>query len=143
MPDEYKQQLVHLTEFIETRDQFRRQISDGLARGVRVSAADKALVDQKLREMDKVIDNLERMLAEEYERYQAEMAKEAEMIDKGKDMRELQKHIYIIIKHTEPHLLESFTKNLDPLTPDEREQFFDEVAILEATRLNEILSGTA
>ncbi|MFN0139350.1 MAG: hypothetical protein ACKVQW_04595 [Pyrinomonadaceae bacterium] len=32
---------------------------------------------------------------------------------------------------------------LDPLTPEEREEFFDEVAILESTKLDAILKGEA
>ena len=143
MPAEYKQNLAHLADFIDARDQFKQQIRDGLARGVRVSAADKALVDEKMLDMEKVIDNLERMLAEEYDRYQAEQAREADISTKLDEGNELAKQLYIIIKHTQPHLLESFTKTLDPLLPEEREQFFDEVAILEATKLKEILNGEA
>ena len=141
MPAEYKHNLAQLTECIEAREGYREQIREALARGVRVAAADKAFVDQKLLEFDAVIDNLERLLAEEYERHQAEMAREESMMEAIDKANELRKQIYIIIKHTQPHLLESFTKTLDPLLPEEREQFFDEVAILEATKLKEILNG--
>ena len=143
MPEEYKKNLAHLTDFLEAREGYRAQIREGLARGVRVSAADKSMVDEKLREFDSVIDGLEKLLAEEYERYQTEKAKEAEISEKIAQSRELQRHLYIIIKHQKPHLLESFTQCLDPLTPEEREEFFDEVAILESTKLDAILKGEA
>lgn len=141
MPEEYKKNLAHLTEFLEAREGYREQIRDASARGVRVSAADKAMVDEKLREFDQIIDTLEKGLADEYERYQAEKAKEAELSEKIAQGTEAVKHLYIIIKHQKPHLLESFTQCLDPLTPEEREEFFDEVAILEATQLDAILNG--
>ncbi len=141
MPEEYKTNLAHLTEFIEAREGYREQIRDALVKGVRVSAADKAMVDEKLREFDRIIDSLEKDLAEEYERYQAEQAKEAEFSEKIDQANETMKHLYIIVKHQTPHLLESFAQCLDPLTPEMREEFFDEVAILEATKLDAILKG--
>ncbi len=52
MPEEYKKNLAHLTEFLEAREGYREQIRDASARGVRVSAADKAMIDEKLREFD-------------------------------------------------------------------------------------------
>ncbi len=142
MPDEYKQNLAHLAEFIDERQGWQDMITDGLARGVRVSPADKAMVDEKLREFDQMVENLEQRLADEYERYQAEKAHEDEMSELLDKANETSKRLYIIIKHQTPHLLEEFTKCLDPLLPEEREQFLDEVAILEATKLDAILSGT-
>ena len=141
MPEEYKKNLAHLTEFLEAREGYREQIRDSLARGVRVSATDKAMVDEKLCEFDTIIDGLEKVLAEEYERYQTEKAKEAEISEQLAEAWEAQKHLYIIIKHQKPDLLDSFTECLDPLTPEEREEFFDEVTILEATQLDAILNG--
>lgn len=143
MHDDYKRGLAHLAEFLEAREGYRKTIREAHARGVQVSAADKALVDEKLREFDRVIDSLESSLAKEYDRYQAEMAKEEEITKQLAEAREITKRIYIIIKHQQPELLESFTKNLDPLTPEDREQFFDEVAILESTNLQAILNGEA
>ena len=143
MPEEYKQNLAHLADFIDAREGYRTTIREGLARGVQVSAADKAMVDEKLREFDGIIDGIETDLAAEYDRYQAEMAKEAAISESIAKGWEAQKRLYIIIKHTKPHLLESFTKTLDPLLPEQREEFFDEVAILEATKLKQILNGEA
>ena len=143
MPEEYKRNLAHLTDFLEAREGYREQIREASARGVRVSPADKAMVDEKLREFDQIIDNLEKGLAKEYERYQAEQAHNAEIADIMDKSWEAQKRIYIIIKHQKPHLLESFTETLEPLTDEDREQFFDGVAILEATKLDAILKGKA
>ena len=143
MPEEYQKSLAHLADFLEAREGYRKQISEGLARGVQVSAADKALVDATLRDFDKTIDELETALAKEYDRYQAEMAKEEKISESVNRAWEATKRLYIIIKHQNPDKLESFTKCLDPLTDEQREQFFDEVAILESTNLQVILNGEA
>ena len=48
------------------------------------------------------------------------------------------------IKHRQTHLLESFTKEvLEPMDADLLQEFYDAVAVLEATHLDEILDGTA
>lgn len=141
MPDDYKKNLAILTEFLEAREGYRQMIKDGLANGVRISPSDKAMVDEKLSEFDRIIDGLEQQLANEYERYQAEMANEAKISESLDRSWEATKKLYIIIKHQKPHRLQSFTECLDPLSPEQREQFFDEVAILEATKLDAILKG--
>jgi hypothetical protein len=52
------------------------------------------------------------------------------------------KRLYIITKHQVPHLLDSFTEAaLGPLTPEMREQFLADVAVLESTKLDAILKG--
>lgn len=135
MPDEYKYQLASLTEFYADRERFAKALPE----------IEPHLLEQykrKMRELDKAIEDLEKMLAEQYERHQAEMAKEALLQKSLKEAWELTKHIYIIIKHQTPHLLEGFTTEcLAPLTPEEREEFFDEVAILETNNLDAILNG--
>jgi glutamyl-tRNA reductase len=141
MPEEYKKNLAHLTEFLEAREEYRATIKAGLARGVKVSAADKAMVDEKLREFDQIIDRLETSLAAEYDRYQAEQAREEEISEITAQGMDAAKRLYIITKYQVPHLLDEFTKCLDPLSPEQREEFLDEVAILEATKLDAILKG--
>jgi len=143
MPEEYKKNLAHLTDFLETREGYRAEIKAALARGVKVSPGDQAMVDEKLREFDRIIDGLEKSLAEEYERYQTEKAKEAAISENIAEGMDAMKRLYIMMKHGKPDLLEEFTKCLDPLTPEDREQFFDEVAILESTKLDAILKGEA
>lgn len=143
MPEEYKKNLAHLTDFLETRERYRAEIKAALARGVKVSPSDQAMVDEKLRDFDRIIDRLEKRLAGEYERYQAEQAKEEEISEKIAEGMEAMKRLYIMMKHQKPDLLEEFTKCLDPLTPEDREEFFDEVAILESTKLDAILKGEA
>jgi hypothetical protein len=50
--------------------------------------------------------------------------------------------IYLVYKHTQPHLLEEFTKiATSDMTPEEAEQFFERVARREAEELDEILTS--
>lgn len=136
MPDEYKANLAHLTQFLEDRERLATQIKD-----LPQHLLSEAKV--QLREFEEIIDGLEKQLAEQYEQHQAEMAREAVITEKSDHMMETMKNLYIIVKHQTPHMLESFTTCLDPLTPEDREQFLDDVAILEATKLNAILNGEA
>ena len=135
VPDEYKRNLAQLAEFLEDRERFVKSMAD-----VPAHLMDDAKA--QLRKFDDGIEGLEKLLAEEYERHQAEQANEAEItesVDKG---WEASKRIYIMIKHQTPHLLESFTKQvLDPMDEDLREEFLDAVAVLETTKLDAILKG--
>ena len=136
MPDDYKANLAHLTQFLDDRERLSQQIKD-----LPPHLLSEATV--QLRKFDEIIDGLEKELAAEYERHQAAMAREVVITEKSDEMMERMKEAYIIIKHQTPHLLESFTTCLDPLTPEDREQFLDDVAILEATKLDAILNGEA
>ncbi len=135
MPDEYKKNLAHLAQFLEDKERFAKGMAN-----VPAHLMDDAKA--QLGKFDDGIEGLEKLLAEEYERHQAEQANEAEItesVDKG---WEASKRIYIMIKHQTPHLLESFTKQvLDPMDEDLREEFLDAVAVLETTKLDAILKG--
>lgn len=142
MPEEYKQNLAKLAEFLEAREGYRKQIKDAELRGVQVPPGAKAEVDAHLSHFDQIIDDLEKLLAEEYERHQPEKAKEAQITEKVAQGWVATQHIYLIIKHQNPHLLESFTKQVvDTMDDDMREEFLDAVAILESTKLDTILKG--
>src|SRR5688572_9753877 len=135
MPDEYKQQLAKLAEFLEDRERFTKAMPD-----VPANMLDE--FKRQLRKMDDVIEDLEKMLAEEYERHQAKMAKEAELTKMADDAWQSSIRIYIMTKHQLPHLLESFTERvLGPMPEGMREEFLDEVAVLETTKLDAILKG--
>jgi hypothetical protein len=97
-----------------------------------------------LSEFDEKIDDLEQSLGDEYQRYQAEQAKEEDLSKKAADAMDAVKHVYLIIKHQKPDLLESFQEAaFGPLTPEMREEFLDDIAILEVTKLDAILKREA
>ena len=142
LSEEYKRGLEHLAVFLADREEWRSIIKASQLRGHKVDPKDHAEVLSKLAEFDQMIDDLEAFLAKEYERIHAEKVKEAEVTKLVGEATVLSQHLYLIIKHQIPHLLESFAEAcLGPLDDDQREKFLDEVAILEATQLNAILTG--
>jgi hypothetical protein len=135
MPEEYLRNAAKLAEFLEDREAlqatFKYQTPNVQAK-----------MRPQLAKFDQMIDELETMLATEYERIQAEKAKDARLTELADDAWEKSKHIYIMIKHQQPHLLDSFTERvIDPMIDEDREEFLDAVAILETTKLNAILKG--
>lgn len=137
LPADYKFNANKLAEFIEARDNFLNQYEH-----LPTDAQQKFRVE--LAKLNKIIDDLEAALAKDYEKIKAERERQAKItsyLDKGNKMAQ---HLYIIIKHQQPHLLESFEEAaLRPLLEEERQEFLDEVAILEATQLEAVLTGKA
>lgn len=134
MPDDYKQYVAQLLDFIEMRDEFLVTMKDMTPEEIRE-------VQEPLKVLNENIEGLERDLADRYEAYQKERRVEEEqirIINIG--LRKLQE-LYILIKHLKPEELEEFTKTLEPFSSEERKEFFDGVAILEAQNLDEILAG--
>lgn len=135
MEDDYKQAVANLLEFIKLRDL--------TAESLKTAAPDKLLEGQEmLADMDKQIETTEAILAKEYDAYQKyrkDLEKEAEMMDTV--METMQKY-YILVKHRMPEKLgEVKTAIFTNWTEDEIQNFYDEAAIIEATRLEEILGG--
>ncbi|CAN5579389.1 hypothetical protein BH10ACI3_BH10ACI3_22810 [soil metagenome] len=141
LSEEYKQGMEHLTVFLADREEWRAMVKAAQLRGQKIEPTVHADMLSKLDEFDQMINGLEASLAKEYERILAEKVKDAEVSKLIKEMMVHQQHLYIIIKHQTPHLLEEFTKCLDPLDDEQREQFFDAVAILESTQLDAVLKG--
>jgi len=124
-----------LTELLEARDYYAKQIKD-------LPPHLAAEANAQMRKLDETINSLESLLAQEYEYYKAEKEREAELDVAINEAWESSKHIYIFIKHKSPQMLEKFTNQvLAELPADLLEEFYDEVAVLEATKLNEILTG--
>ncbi|HLA95257.1 MAG TPA: hypothetical protein VK612_06015 [Pyrinomonadaceae bacterium] len=135
MPEEYQQNAATLAAFLEDRERFRAELKD-------MPPHLQAKLKAELPKFDRTIDELEALLAKEYERIQTAKAKDAQVTELVDDAWEKSKHIYITIKHQTPHLLDSFTKQvLDPMPEDMLEEFLDGVAILETTKLDTILKG--
>jgi hypothetical protein len=133
MPDEYKKNLAILLEFIESREMYLKEFPN-------LTPDEQALAKPSLDELDRVIDEIETALAAEYEQFQAERHREATLDRLFAEADILVKHQFIIIKHTKPKLFEQFKKiTFQDRTADEIEDFYDEIAILEATDLDNIL----
>lgn len=126
MPEGYRQYLQTLTEMIEERDHYAREIPN-LPPDLRAQA------QPALAELSRAIENLEQRLADEYERYQAEKRKESEIsahINRGMEAVE---NLFIHFKNNVPHRFKEFEKIvIQGMTPEEVEEFYDRVAIREA-----------
>jgi hypothetical protein len=134
MPDEYNRNMATLLEFIEARERYRKELA------VIPPWMNGDEVRNTLAELDKTIETIETALAKEYEEFQAQKSNEVIISKAVADGWEAAKKIYIGIKHQKPHTLDKFVKQcIDPMPDELREKFYDEVAIMEATQLDEIL----
>jgi len=133
MPDDYNEYVARLLDFIEMRDEVLVTMKD-------MTPEERREVQEPLKVLNDNIEGLERDLAGRYEAYQKERRIEEEqtrIINTG--LRKLQE-LYILIKHHKPEELKEFTKTLEPFSPEEREEFFDGVAILETRNLDDVLA---
>lgn len=137
MPDEYKRNLALLVEMIEERDEYVR-IMPTLPPGVRAQA--KSALD----ELNCAVEGAERRLAAEYERFQNEQRSREELRETFGRLQATVERIYIVNKHTKPHLIEDFEAVVFQDMPNEEiEEFYDRIAIREAAELDEILKAEA
>lgn len=132
MDEDYNEKSANLIRFVEKRDKV-------LAAVKHMTPEQRRAVQEPLKILNESIEALEEYLAEAYEEHQRELRAEKEKKEIFKRMRRKMHELYIVMKHQFPEKLEEFTKCLDPMSPEQREDFFDQVAILEATELDEIL----
>lgn len=134
MPDDYKQALADLTGFIEERDE--------LAKTLKLLPPEESKEGQRLLALfDEKIERCEQALAIEYEAHQKQCRAEENQDEIVEDMKLRMQMVYIYIKHRIPAKLEEITAALlNDYTPEEEQEFYDRVAILEATRLEEIIA---
>lgn len=134
MPEEYNKNMAILLDFIEARERYREELKV-IPPWINGDEVRKAMA-----QLDESIEKIETALAKEYEDFQAQKSNEAKVSKAIADAWEASKKIYIGIKHQKPQLLEKFvTQCIDPIPDELREKFYDEVAVMEATQLDEIL----
>jgi hypothetical protein len=133
MPESYKKQTAQLLKLLEIRDKIDGQREF-------MTAEQRRDTVEKSAELDKKINDYENQIAAHYEIHQLLRALEAEMMKiDARQMVRIQK-MYIFYKHRAPkEKFDEFAELVNTLSPEERENFYDQVAILEATKLNEIL----
>jgi hypothetical protein len=135
MPQDYQDSLAVVMDLIEERDAFKKQIPV-LPPWVNVEEA-----RAKLAQFDNVIEKAENALADEYNAYQAHRKAEADLDKINKEVLVKMQMIYIYYKHRIPSKLEDIkAAALNGFTDEEIQEFYDGVAILEATELEEIIA---
>ena len=135
MPESYKEQTAQLLKLLDIRDKIDEQ-REFMTPEKRRETAEKST------ELDKKIDDFENQIAAHYEIHQLLRTIEAEMekID-ARQMIRIQK-MYVWLKRRAPkEKFDEFVEIVNTLSPEEKENFLDQVAILEATKLGEILGG--
>jgi len=134
MYNEYNQAVEDLLGFIKIRDDLAASVKTGAPENLREA-------QELLIEMDEIIESCESKLAKEYEAYQTKCRAEEELENWSVDAEKRVKMVFIYIKHRIPEKLGELTNALfAKWTTDEIEKFYDDVAFLEATQLEEIIA---
>ena len=135
MPDEYNKHAAQLLELFEMRDKINELLKFMTPERRRQFVKDSA-------ELDKKIENFETLLAQQYEAYQLLHLGETEIAKIDARMFVRIQKFYIFLKHrVSPEKLAEFVEIINILPPEDRENFYDQAAILEATELDKILTG--
>lgn len=101
MPEEYQRNLQIWLEMLEQRDEYAKAIPH-------LPPDDRAKALPVFEEFKKSVATIELELAKEYEKFQAEKRREAEIDAVLAKAEVSSERLYIIIKHTKPHLFEEF-----------------------------------
>lgn len=133
MPESYKKQTSQLLEMLEIRDKANKR-REFMTPEERQESAKKSA------ELDKKIEDFEKLIAAHYESYQLLRLFETELQTIDARLISHTHKIYICLKHRAPkEKFDELVEIINTLPPNEREEFYDQAAILEATKLNEIL----
>lgn len=133
MEDDYKEAVVKLQDFIERRDLLAKSF-------VSQTPKERREAGQTLADMDKQIESTEARLAKEYDAYQKYCKELDEQEEHTKRVAETMQKYYVLVKHRMPEELDKIKKAIfTSWTEEEIQNFYDEAAIIEATRLEEIL----
>lgn len=133
MDDEYKKYTEHLLHFIETRERVLAAMKD-------MTPEQRREAQEPLKVLNESIEKLEEALSKYDEAHRKERAAEEKINEKGDDLWRRMLVMYVFVKKRMPEKLDEFTKNLDNLTPEVREEFLDQAAIMETYDLDELLA---
>lgn len=135
MEDDYKEALADLLRLMELRERAAALIKfapPDIIREIRTTVA----------ELDKQIEESEALLASAYESYQKFRRLEEELEVMNEAMGEKMEISFIILKHHLPDKLAKAESTMfNGWSPEDIQDFYDRVAIREATQLEEILAG--
>jgi hypothetical protein len=135
MSPEYQKNAAKLVELLEIRD-----YCDNLLRGSPVTITDE--MKRQKYELDKQIENYENVLAAQCKVNHLHQTLEETYNQTQNRLLQRTMEMYINIKHKSPNLIEGFEKLIyENFSPEDAEEYLDQVAILEATKLEEILQS--
>jgi hypothetical protein len=140
--DEFKEMEAQLEHYIEIRNH--------AAKGLDLPNSDEQRKELRdaLDELDFVIERIREELRNYLEDYLEESRVKIEFLDQEKldaafeKARIAHERVYLVYKHTRPDLVEEFLRTaFETLNPDEREEFWQNVARRELDELDEILES--
>jgi len=132
MSAEYNKNLQILTQLLDDRDQYKREMAF-------LPPERKAEAFAVLGEFDKSLDNLEQKLAEEYDKQQKNEKHKEKLFAL---IYENMQRTFIVAKHRfEPEEFAAFEKSvLSKMTPEAKKEFYELVAHRESYDLENILA---
>lgn len=134
MPETYNKALASLANLIEARDKYAARL--------KYTAPDYLETARKtLAELNKAIEEGEAKMAAEYEDYQKTCREDEESDKEWEQKMRKAEMMYVFFKHRMPDQLYELEKPILEYVAeyDDVEAFHDRIAILEATKLDEIL----
>jgi hypothetical protein len=135
MPPEYHRHTEMLLELLEKREYIEKKL-----RELPLLLTEEMKLEKI--EIDRQIELFENSLAVQYEAVQLQKKLEDTQNQLHSSLIRRTMEMYINIKHKAPNLLEGFEKLIyENFSPEDAETYLDEVAIMETTRLDEILGN--
>ena len=133
MDEDYNKYAAQLLEFIDTRDRVLAAMKD-------MTPEEKREVKEPLKVLNENIEKLEEGLAKYHEAHRKEHRAEERKNEIGDDVWQRMLVMYVFVKQRMPEKLDQLTKNLDTLSPEVREEFLDQAALLEKYDLDDLLA---
>lgn len=129
----YNKYAAQLLEFIETRNRVLAALKD-------MTPEQRFQAREPLKVLNESIEKIEEHLATYYQAHQKEQRAEERKNELGDDVWRRMLVMYVFVKQRLPEKLDELTRNLDALSPEVREEFLDQAAILETYDLDELLA---
>jgi len=133
MDDDYNKYAEQLLDFIDTRDRVLAAMKD-------MTPEQRREAQEPLKVLNESIEKLEEGLAGYHEAHQKAHRAEERKNEIGDDVWQRMLVMYVFVKQRMPEKLDQLTKNLDNLSPEVREEFLDQAALLEKYDLDDLLA---
>lgn len=133
MDENYNKYAGQLIDFIDTRDRVLAAIKD-------MTPEQRRKVQEPLKVLNESIEKIEEHLATYYKAHQKEQRAEEKKNELGDDVWRRMLVMYVFVKKRMPEKLDNFTKKLDNFTPEVKEEFLDQAAIMETYDLDDLLA---
>ena len=133
MDEQYNKYAEQLLDFIDTRDRVLAAMKD-------MTPEQRREAQEPLKVLNESIEKIEEHLAKYYKAHQTEQRAEERQNESGDDVWRRMLVMYVFVKQRMPEKLDEFTRNLENFSPEVKEEFLDQAAIMETYDLDELLA---